>query len=158
MSILSGPAIVITNVETATVFVAKRWSTASVSRVVRTARTTQEKHEKERAEHGYCSHIHDEVTVYDALTATVQGLVDGSEHPAENTIPEDDQEDETEQSVSDSLDEDKFRGFMKIWDTHQIARWYECYVSVEQSADSSWQPPGTGVVFVRHRSVQRVQS
>ena len=31
---------------------------------------------------------------------------------------------------------------MKIWDTHQIARWYECYVSVEPSADSPCQPPG----------------
>ena len=63
VSVLSGPAIVITNVATASVFLAKGWSTESVSRVVRTARTTQEKHEKERAEHAYFSHIHDEVTV-----------------------------------------------------------------------------------------------
>ena len=59
VSVLSGPAIVITNVATASVFLAKGWSTESVSRVVRTARTRQEKHEKERAEHAYCSHIHD---------------------------------------------------------------------------------------------------
>ena len=78
------------------------WSTESVSRVVRTARARQENHEKERAEHAHCCHIHDEVTTSDIFPATVQGL-DGSEHPAENTVPEDDQEDETEQSFSDSL-------------------------------------------------------
>ena len=53
VSFLSGPAIVITNVVTASVFLAKGWSTESVSRVVRTSRTTQEKHEKERAEHAH---------------------------------------------------------------------------------------------------------
>ena len=77
MSVLSGPAIVITNVATAGVFLAKGWSTESVSRVVRTATTTQEKHGKERAEHAYYSHIH--VEVYD-----------------EDTTAQDDQEDETE--------------------------------------------------------------
>ena len=41
VSVLSGPAIVIANVTTASVFSAKGWSTESVSRVVRTARTTQ---------------------------------------------------------------------------------------------------------------------
>ena len=51
---------------------------------------------------------------------------------------------------------DRSRRFMKTWDAHQIARWYECYVSVEPSADSSWQPPGTGAVLVRHRNVQPV--
>ena len=56
----------------------------------------------ERAEHAHYSHIHDEVTISDAFTITGQGL-DGGEHPAENTIPQDDQEDETEQSLSDSL-------------------------------------------------------
>ena len=71
VSVLSGPAIVITNVVTASVFLAKGWSTESVSRVVRTARTTQEKHEKERAEHAHCNHLHDEVTVYDAFPATI---------------------------------------------------------------------------------------
>ena len=44
----SGPATVITIVATASVFLAKGWSTESVSRVVRTARTRQDKHEKER--------------------------------------------------------------------------------------------------------------
>ena len=89
----------ITNVATASAFPADGWS---VSRVVRTARTRQENHEKERAEHADYSYIHDEVTISDIFPATVQGL-DGGEHPAENTIPEDDQEDETEQSLSDSL-------------------------------------------------------
>ena len=46
VSVLSGPAIMITNVATASVFLAKGWSTESVSRVVRTSRTAQEKHEK----------------------------------------------------------------------------------------------------------------
>ena len=41
--VLSGPATVITNVATAIVFLAKGRSTESVSRVVRTARTAQEK-------------------------------------------------------------------------------------------------------------------
>ena len=102
MFVLSGPATVITNVATASAFLADRWSTESVSRVVRTARTRQENHEKERAEHAYYSHMHDEVTMADIFPATIQGL-DGGEHPAENTIPEDDQEDETEQTLSDSL-------------------------------------------------------
>ena len=101
--VLSGPATVITNVATASAFLADGWSTESVSRVVRTARTRQENSERERAEHAYYSHIHDEVTVSDSFTVTGQGL-DGGEHPAENTITEDDQEDETEQSLSDSLE------------------------------------------------------
>ena len=100
--VLSGPATVITNVATASAFPPDGWSTESVSRVVRTARTRQENHEKERAEHAYYSHIHDDVTISDSFTATGPGL-DGGVHPAENTIPEDDQEDETEQSLSDSL-------------------------------------------------------
>ena len=46
VSVLSGPAIVITNVATASVFLAKGWSTKSVSRVVRTARTAQKNMER----------------------------------------------------------------------------------------------------------------
>ena len=46
--VLSGPATVITNVATASVFLADGWSTESVSRVVRTARTRQEEHEGTR--------------------------------------------------------------------------------------------------------------
>ena len=102
VSVLSGPAIVITNVATASVLLAKGWSTESVSRVVRTARTTQEKHEKERAEHAYYNHIPDEVTVYDAFPATIQKL-DEDENLPEDTEAQDDQEDETEQSLSESL-------------------------------------------------------
>ena len=100
VSFLSGPAIVITNVATASVFLVKGWSTESVSRVVRTARTTQEKHEKERAEHAYYSHIHDEA--YDAFPATIQKL-DEDENLPEDTAAQDDQEDETEQSLSETL-------------------------------------------------------
>ena len=99
----SGPATVITNVATASAFLADGWSTESVSRVVRTAKTRQENNERERAEHADYSHMHDEVTISDSFTVTRQGL-DGGEHPAENTITEDDQEDETEQSLSDSLE------------------------------------------------------
>ena len=91
-----------TNVATASAFRADGWSTESVSRVVRTARTSQENNEMERAEHACYSHIHDEVTISDAFPVTGQGF-DGGEHPAENTIPEDDQEDETDESLSDSL-------------------------------------------------------
>ena len=101
MFVLSGPATVITNVATASVFLAKGWSTESVSRV-RTARTRQEKHEKERAEHAYYSHIHDEVTISDGFPATIQGLEE-DEHLPEDTTAQDDQEDETEQSLSDAL-------------------------------------------------------
>ena len=100
--VLSGPATVITNIATASAFPADGWLTESVSRVVRTARTRQENNERESAEHAYYSHIHDEVTISDSFTVTGQGL-DGDEHPAESTTPEDDQEDETEQSLSDSL-------------------------------------------------------
>ena len=100
VSFLSGPAIVITSVATASVFLAKGWSTESVSRVVRTARTTQEKHEQERAEHAYYSHIHDEA--YDAFPATIQKL-DEDENLPEDTAAQGDQEDETEQSLSETL-------------------------------------------------------
>ena len=102
MSVLSGPAIVITNVATASVILAKGWSTESVSRVVRTARTAREIHEMERAEHAHNSHIHDEVTVYDAFPATIQKL-DEDENLPEDTTAQDDQEDESEQSLSETL-------------------------------------------------------
>ena len=72
--VLSGPATVIKNVATASVFSAKGWSTESVSRVVRTARTRQDRHEKERAEHAYYSHIHDEMTVSDIFPTSIQRL------------------------------------------------------------------------------------
>ena len=79
--VLGGPAIVITNVMTASVFLAKGWSTESVSRVARTARTTQEKHGKELVEHAYYSHIHDEVTLNDTFPATIQKLDEDEKSP-----------------------------------------------------------------------------
>ena len=100
--LLSGPATVITNVATASAFLADGWSTESVSRVARTARTRQDNNGKERASHVFYSHIHDEVTISDTLPATAQGSDEG-DYPTENTIPEDDQEDETEQALSESL-------------------------------------------------------
>ena len=156
--VLSGPAIVITNVATASVFLAEGWSTEFVSRVARTAKTIKEKHDKERAEHAYYSHIHDEVTDSDVFPATIQRLEEDENLP-EDTTAQDDQEDETEQSLSDSLE--TRRQMSKIHENmgiHQIARWYGCYVLVEPSADSSWQPPSTAVVLVRHRNVQPVKS
>ena len=92
--VLSGSAIVITTVATVSAFLADGWSTESVSSVVRTARTRQENQKKERTELAYYSRIHDEVTISDTFPATVQGLDEG-EYLTENTIPEDDQEDET---------------------------------------------------------------
>ena len=100
--VLSAPATVITNVATASVFLAKGWSTESVSRVVRTARTRQDKHEKERAEHAYYSYIHDEMTVSDIFPATIQRLEEDEDLP-EDTTAQDEQEGETEQSLSESL-------------------------------------------------------
>ena len=85
VSVLSGPAIVITNVATASVILAKGWSTESVSGVVRTARAAREIHEKERAEHAHNSHIHDEVTVYDAFPATIQKLDEDENLPEDNS-------------------------------------------------------------------------
>ena len=52
------------------------------------------------AEHAYYSHIHDEV--YDAFPATIQKL-DKDENIPEDTAARDDQEDETEQSLSETL-------------------------------------------------------
>ena len=60
------------------------------------------KHEKERAEHAYYSHTHDEVTVSDAFLATIQKL-DEDENLPEDTTAQDDQEDETELSLSEPL-------------------------------------------------------
>ena len=63
--VLRGPAIAITDVGTASEFLADGWPTESVSRVVRAARTKQEYHEKERAEHALCTHIQDEMPTFD---------------------------------------------------------------------------------------------
>ena len=102
VSVLSGPATVITNNTAASAFLADGWSTESVSRVVRTARTRQENNERECAEHLYYSHMHDEMTISDSFAITGPGLEE-DENLAENTTAQDDQEDETEQSSSESL-------------------------------------------------------
>ena len=62
----------------------------------------QENNERERAEHAYHSHIQDELTISDALAVTGPGLEEDENLP-ENTTAQDDQEDETEQSSSESL-------------------------------------------------------
>ena len=158
VSVLIGPAIVITNVATASVFLAKGWSTESVSRVVRTARTAREKHEEERAEQAYYSHIHNEVTVYDAFPATIQKLDEDkiSQKTRQHRMTRNTKRNSP--CPKHCRHGDRFRRFMTIWDIHQIARWCDCHGLVEPSADSSWQPPGTSVVLVRHRNVQPVQS
>ena len=63
--VLRGPAIAITDVGTASEFLADGWPTESVSRVVRAARTKQEYNMKERAEHALCTHIQDEMPTFD---------------------------------------------------------------------------------------------
>ena len=54
--------------------------------------------------------------------------------------PEDDQEDETEQSLFDLLQTPRqiSRNHENMVGTHQVAHWYGCYVLVEPSADSFW--------------------
>ena len=75
--VVRGPATVITNVATASAFLADGWSTESVSRVVRTARTRQENNVRGRA-----SHMHHEATISDAFPVTGHGL-DESENLTE---------------------------------------------------------------------------
>ena len=152
------PATVVTNIATASVFLADEWSTESVSRVVRTARTRQENNETQSVEHAYYSHIHDEVTTSDSFTVTGQRLGEDDNLP-EDTTAQDDQEDETEQSLSESLQ--TRRHISRIHENmgHPSNRtfWYGCYILVEPSADSFWQPPNTVMVLVKHRNVQLVQ-
>ena len=85
--VLRVPAVAITNIGTATGFLANGWSTESVCRVVRAARTKQENNGKERAEHALYTYIQDEMTTSDTFPVAVHGL----------------EEDENEQSLSDSL-------------------------------------------------------
>ena len=82
VSVLSGPATVITNISVASAFLADGWSTESVRRVVRTG-IRQENNERDRAEH--------------------RKMKQNSPHP------------------SHCRHDDKFRGFMRTWETHQIA-------------------------------------
>ena len=71
----------ITNIAAASAFLADGWSTESVSRVVRTARTRQENNERERAEHAYYSHVHDEVTISYSCAVTGPGLEEDEHLP-----------------------------------------------------------------------------
>ena len=120
--VLSGPATVITNIAAASAFLADGWSTDSVSRVVRTTRTRQENNERERAERVYYSHMHDEVTISDSFAVTGPGFEED-----ENLTKKTQQHRMTRKMKQNSAypsccrDDDKFRGFMRTWDTHQIA-------------------------------------
>ena len=99
---LKGLAVVITNVGTASEFLADGWLTESVSRVVRAARTKQETNGEEPAEHALCNCIQDEMTTFDTFPATSQGL-DECEKSLRKDRTRSDQDDEKEQSLSDSL-------------------------------------------------------
>ena len=119
---LRGPAIATTNVGTATEFLADGWSTESVSRVLRAARTTQENHEKERAEHSRCTYIQDEMPTFDVFPATSQVLEEG-EPPTDKTEPEDEQDEEKAQSLDDTLP-------IRRWDIRQTVHWFVCFALV----------------------------
>ena len=97
--VLSGPVLAITNAGTASEFLVDGWSTEFVCRQ---QGQKQETNGKERAEHALCTHIQDEMTFFDTSPATIQGLDEG-ENPTEKIEPEDDQDNETEQSLSHSL-------------------------------------------------------
>ena len=119
--VLGGPATVITNFAAASALLADGWSTESVSRVVRTMRTRQKKHEREHAEHVYNSHIHDGVTISNSFAATGPGFEGEEESHKKNRTAQDDEENETDKSLSELQKDDTFRGFMRTWDIHQIA-------------------------------------
>ena len=129
--VLSGPAIVITNLATVSSLLADGWSTECVSRVVRTARTRQE------SAHTTATYVTrwQFPTLFQPLFRDLRKV----------KIPQRTQY----QNVA---------GSMRTWSTHQIAHWYGCHVLVEPSSDSFWQPPSTVAVLVRHRNVQLVQS
>ena len=93
---------VITYIAAASALLADGWSTESVSSVERTTRTTRENHEREHAEHVYYSHIHDGVTISDSFAAIGPGFEE-EENLTKNTTAQDDQEHETEKSLSESL-------------------------------------------------------
>ena len=63
------------------------------------------------------------MTTFDTFPATIQGLTE-SEKPTENREPEDDQDDETEQSLSDSLQVRR-----------QVARMHE---NMEHPSNRTW--------------------
>ena len=99
--------------------------------------------------------MHDEVAVYDAFPGTIQKL-DEDENLTENTTAQDDQEDETEQSLSESLQ--TRRQISKIHENIGQPSNRTLVRVLRLGGDSSWQPPGTNVVLVRHRNVQPVQA
>ena len=100
--VLSGRAVAIINGGTASEFLDDGWSTEFASCVVRTERTKQENTRTEPARHVLCSCKRDEMATFDVFPSTVHELEE-DENPTEKIEPEDDQDDETEQSLSDSL-------------------------------------------------------
>ena len=158
--VLSGPAAAITNVVTASEFLADGWSTESVSRVVRAARTKQENYGKEHAEHAYYNYIQDETYDFRHLSNHSSGDSTKVNKPTENC---------NNQKMTRTMKQNnhypthcKYQETrlesMRTWSIHQTAHWYACYAVVEPSADSFWQPPNTVVVRFKHRNAQLVPS
>ena len=129
--VLSCPAVAITNVVTASEFLADGWSTESVSRVVRAARAKQENNGQERAEHANHSYIQDEMKTFDTFPATVQGFDEG-ENPQKSW---------TQKLIMTMKPkshyrthckfEDKLMESMRKWSIHQTAHWYAYCALVE---------------------------
>ena len=113
--VLSGPATVITNIAAASAFLADGWSTESVSRVV----TRQENNERERAEHEDYSHMHDEVTISDSSAVIGPGFEEDENLTQQHRMTRKMKQNSPYPSCC--RHDDKFRGFMRTWDTHQIA-------------------------------------
>ena len=99
---LSGPAVASTNVGTATEFLAEGWSTESVSRVARSARTKQGNSGQECAEQAFCMYMQQDMPAFHVFPATRHGQ-DEEEPSTERTENEDGQDDEKEQSLADTL-------------------------------------------------------
>ena len=99
---LSGPAVASTNVGTATEFLAEGWSTESVIRVARSARTKQRNSGQECAEQALCMYMQKDMPAFHVSPATRHGQ-DKEEPTTERTEPEDGQDDEKEQSLADTL-------------------------------------------------------
>ena len=99
-----GPASAITRIGTASEFLADGWSTETVGRVVRAARTKQDNNGKECAEQDMqlCIYIRDWMPTFGMFPAT-SGRLEEGERSTEKTELEDDQDEEKEQSLADSL-------------------------------------------------------
>ena len=88
-----------------------------------------------------CTNGQDEMTTFNIFLTTHQGLEDG-ENFTEKTEPEDDQDEEKEQSLSDFLP--VRRQVARVHENMEHHQTVDCFVYlvlVEPSADSYWQQP-----------------